>query len=151
MPKKQIDYSQMIFYKIYCKDTNVTDLYVGRTTDFIRRKYAHKRDCKCVKKSKNINCHLYNFINENGGWDNWIIEIIEQIPCEDVLEADSKEQYFINTLEATLNTHIKFDDTSYKKEWYFKNKERIRKQQEQARKTRIETKKQELYLSHIQN
>jgi len=144
----------MIFYKIYCKDINVTDLYVGRTTDFIRRKYAHKRDCKCVKESTNINCHLYNFINENGGWDNWIIEIIEQIPCENVLEADSKEQYFINTLEATLNTHIKFDDTSYKKEWYFKNKERIRKQQEQARKTRIETikqKKQELYLSHIQN
>jgi len=148
MPKAQIDYSQMIYYKIYCKDTNITDLYVGRTTDFIRRKYQHKNTCKIVEK----NAYLYNFINENGGWDNWIIEIIEQIPCNDVLEADLKEQYFINTLEATLNTHIKFDDTNYKKEWYFKNKERIRKQQEEARKTRNETikkQKQELYLSHI--
>ena len=137
MPKANIDYSKMIFYKIYCKDTNVTDLYVGRTTDLIRRKYVHKNTCKY--DYTNTNCHLYKFINENGGWDNWVMEVIEQIPCENALEVDSKEQNFINTLEATLNTHIKFDDTSYKKEWYFKNQERIRLQQAQARKTRNET------------
>ena len=39
------NYSNSIIYKIYCKDENVKDTYIGETTDFIRRKCCHKRDC----------------------------------------------------------------------------------------------------------
>ena len=44
MPKDTIDYSNTIIYKIYCNDSSVTDIYIGHTTNFIKRKYQHKKD-----------------------------------------------------------------------------------------------------------
>ena len=46
MPKEAMDYSNTIIYKIFCKDETVNDVYVGHTTNFIQRKYAHKILCK---------------------------------------------------------------------------------------------------------
>ena len=45
MPKTKINYENAIIYKIVCNDLNIKDLYVGHTTDFIRRKYDHKKRC----------------------------------------------------------------------------------------------------------
>lgn len=33
MPNKNIDYSNTIIYKIYCKNKFITDIYVGHTTN----------------------------------------------------------------------------------------------------------------------
>ena len=38
MPKDIINYSSTIIYKIVCKDLNVKDIYIGHTTNFIKRK-----------------------------------------------------------------------------------------------------------------
>ena len=77
------NYSNSIIYKIYCKDENVKDTYIGETTDFIRRKCCHKRDCEKEYKQYKTSRHtLYLAINSNGGWNNWIIEVIEKFPCE---------------------------------------------------------------------
>ena len=46
MSKKFIDYSNTIIYKIYCKDENVKNIYVGHTTDFEVRKNSHKNSSK---------------------------------------------------------------------------------------------------------
>ena len=64
MPKVDIDYSNTIFYKIYCKDSAIDDLYIGHTTNFVQRKYAHKQGCK-NNKSSNYNCKLYQTIRDN--------------------------------------------------------------------------------------
>ena len=45
MVKNNLDYSNTIIYKITCNDTNVSDLYVGHTTNFIERKRGHKYSC----------------------------------------------------------------------------------------------------------
>ena len=42
MPRKPIDYSKTHFYKIVCKDLDLSDGYVGHTTDFIKRKSYHR-------------------------------------------------------------------------------------------------------------
>jgi hypothetical protein len=42
MPKKLIDYSKTIIYKIVCNDLNIKDVYVGHTTNFIKSKALHK-------------------------------------------------------------------------------------------------------------
>ena len=42
MPKAEINYSNTIIYKIYCKNEIVNDVYVGHTTNFTKRKYMHK-------------------------------------------------------------------------------------------------------------
>jgi hypothetical protein len=53
MTKQFIDYKKTIIYKIVCNDLNITDVYVGHTTNFINRKARHKYDCN--------NIYRYNF------------------------------------------------------------------------------------------
>jgi hypothetical protein len=103
MPKVEIDYSNTIIYKITCKDPSITDVYVGHTTNFVQRKHAHKQSCK-NNKSSNHNCKLYKVIRDNGGWPNWIMEIINFFNCHDHYEARKKEQEYFTLLNATLNS-----------------------------------------------
>jgi hypothetical protein len=103
MPKVEIDYSNTIIYKITCKESSITDLYVGHTTNFVQRKHAHKQSCINLK-SNNYNCKLYKVIRENGGWQNWTMEIVNFFNCHDHYEARKKEQEYFLSLNATLNS-----------------------------------------------
>ena len=103
MPKHDIDYSNTIIYKITCNDLNVSDLYVGHTTNFVQRKHAHKQSC-INEKSPNYKCKLYDVIRKNGGWENWKMEIINFFNCKTHYEARKKEQEFFLSLNATLNS-----------------------------------------------
>ena len=103
MPKTEIDYSNTIIYKITCKDTGIKDVYVGHTTNFVQRKYAHKQTC-INSKSTNHTCKLYTIIRENGGWKNWTMEIVNFFNCNDHYEARIKEQEYFILLNATLNS-----------------------------------------------
>ena len=99
----EIDYSNTIIYKITCKEPQITDLYVGHTTNFVQRKRGHKQSC-INEKSNNYNCKLYKTIRANGGWDNWIMEIVAFFKCNDHYEARIKEQEYFTSLNATLNS-----------------------------------------------
>jgi len=103
MPKVEIDYSNTIFYKIFCKDTTIKELYIGLTTNFVQRRHAHKQSCK-NEKAMNHNCKLYNAIRNAGGWENWQMEIIAFHNCKDSYEAHKKEQEYFEMLGATLNS-----------------------------------------------
>ena len=103
MPKTEIDYSNTVIYKITCKDPLVTDVYVGHTTNFVQRKHGHKQSC-INEKSCNYNCKLYKTIRANGGWDNWVMEIVAFFNCNDHYEARIKEQEYFTSLNATLNS-----------------------------------------------
>ena len=103
MPKVKIDYSNTIFYKIYCKDPSVKELYIGHTTNFVQRKYAHKQSC-INTKSVNYNCKVYKVIRDNMGWDNWTMEIIAFHKCEDLHSAKKQEQQYFEEYNATLNS-----------------------------------------------
>jgi len=103
MPKVDIDYSNTIFYKIFCKDTTIKEIYVGLTTNFVQRKHGHKQSCK-NEKASNHNCKLYNAIRNAGGWENWQMEIIAFHNCKDSHEAHKKEQEYFEMLGATLNS-----------------------------------------------
>ena len=103
MPKIDIDYSNTIIYKISCKDSAITDLYIGHTTNFVQRKHNHKQSC-INKKTNNYNCKLYEVIRANGGWANWKMEIIYFFDCKNHYEARKKEQEYFESLHATLNS-----------------------------------------------
>ena len=103
MPKDILDYSNTIFYKIYCKDPNINDTYIGHTTDFIKRKSTHKQSC-INPKSTNYKCKLYNVIRDNMGWDNWKMDIIAFHNCNDLHSAKKQEQYYFEKYNATLNS-----------------------------------------------
>ena len=66
MPKNIIDYTKTIIYKICCKDPLVKDIYVGSTTNFIKRKNNHKTRC-FNNNSKDYNMYVYEFIRNSVG------------------------------------------------------------------------------------
>ncbi len=100
MPKCPIDYSNTVIYKIFCKDSNITDIYVGHTTNFSKRKYTHRQMCKNEKNTTNI----YKVIRNNGGWDNWDMVIINTYNCKNATEARQKEHQYYLELKPTMNT-----------------------------------------------
>lgn len=144
MPKQNINYENSIIYKIICKDEKCKDVYVGQTSDIVRRKYGHKQHA-CQKK----NMLLYKVIDENGGWDNWNMEVVEKYSAKSKQDILDREQYWINHLEANLNTHIRYDPSDYKREWYFKNRERIQQHQKDQRDKIIQEKQQ--YIISLEN
>jgi len=73
MSESENKYQNGLIYKLYCKDKAITDIYVGSTTTFYARRRKHKSNTK-TKTQK-----VYSFIREHGGWDNWIMHLIEDI------------------------------------------------------------------------
>jgi hypothetical protein len=128
MPKQFIDYTKTIIYKIVCNDLNITDVYVGHTTNFINRKAKHKSDCN-NPNSKSYNFKIYNSIRNNGGFENWsMIEIEKFQDCNDINEASAKERYYYELLNAKLNSNCPGrNNKEYKKEYYQDNKDNIQK------------------------
>jgi hypothetical protein len=140
MPKKEIDYSKTVIYKIVCCDLNVTDNYVGSTTDFRKRKSHHKSVCN-DPKSKDYNRKIYQTIRDNGGWDNWTMIEIEKYHCTDNNEAHTRERYWVEKLKSSLNIQV---PARSKKEYREKNKEKI-KEYRKINKDKINEKHKEYY------
>lgn len=140
MPKKAMDYSKCVIYKIVCNDLSVTDCYVGHTTNFTQRKKQHKCDCN-VENNKHYNFKLYQTIRANGGWENWSMIEIEKYNCKDIYESIARERYWYEQLKANLNICVpnrspkewlKDNPASRKKtckEYYEKNKEKIKEKE----------------------
>ena len=129
MPRKEIDYSKTTIYKIVCKDLNISYLYVGSTTQFAKRKYQHKVSTM-NDKLHTYNLKVYEFIRNNGGWDNWEMILVESYPCNNDLEKRARERYWYEELNAKLNGNLPFTSSEEKKElkkqYNINNKDHIR-------------------------
>jgi hypothetical protein len=142
MPRKDIDYSKTMMYKIVSNDLNINDCYVGSTTEFTKRKSNHKSDCTNAN-GKRYNFKVYKFIRDNGDWQNWSMILIEMYPCTNHLESLQRERYWCEHLNATLNSLVPsrspkeytFDHKEHKKQYlelYRENhKEQIKKKSTQ--------------------
>ena len=93
------DYS---IYKISCNDETVLPCYYGSTSDFHERKSSHKRSTE-NETHNDYNFKKSAFIRENGGWDNWTMDVIETIKCckHDAWRLEKKYIEFDNN--STLN------------------------------------------------
>jgi len=114
MPRLPSDYSRNVNYKLCCLDQSITDIYVGQTTDFTKRKCKHKSSCN-NENSKNYNCYVYQIIRIHGGWDNWSMVQIEQYPCKNKREAEARETHLMKELKSTLNSVKSFQTEEEKK------------------------------------
>jgi hypothetical protein len=142
-----VDYSQSIIYKLCCKNPEITDIYIGSTTNFKCRKNQHKYRCS-NEIAKQYNCYVYQFIREHGGWDNWDMIMVEQFSCNNKRECLAKERYYIETLKSTLNQCI---PNRTIKEWEDANREHRRQQKKEfykLNKDRIKQQKKEYYLNN---
>ena len=109
MPKKPMDYSKCVIYKITCNDESVLECYVGHTTSFKDRKNQHRIRCNDEK----CNFKVYQMIRENGGWDNFTMTPICEYPCENHIQACIKEEEYRVELKAKLNKKMNSNNNFY--------------------------------------
>jgi len=122
MPKEDINYQNTIIYKIVCNDLDITDCYVGHTTNFIKRKQQHKDACQ-NPNNKSFNFKMYLLIRDNGGWDNWSMIEVEKYKCNDRNEATARERYWYEQLKGTLNRAV---PGRRRDEWLETNKQQLK-------------------------
>ncbi len=127
MPRKPIDYSNSSIYKICCRDTDITDCYVGSTTNFRTRKSQHKFRCN-NEHDKNGHIKVYQFIRQHGGWENWDMILIEKVNVNDNYELRKEERKWIEELNSTLNCKL---PTRTKRQWEIDNKDKIKEQKKE--------------------
>lgn len=141
MPKQPINYQNNVIYKFVCNDLEITDIYLGHTSNFIKRKGQHKDHA--VNETKKSGSKFYQTIKNNGGWENWTMLQVEEYPCNNKREAEVRERYWIEQLKSTLNSNI---PTRTFQEYYETNKEiiceKVRKYQQQNKEKVAEKDKQ---------
>lgn len=130
-------------YQIYCIFPAITETYVGSTSNFKNRKQQHK------SAINNPQYKVHEFINQNGGWSNWRMEILEELPLENHNDRIDMERYWIQYLGSSLNCAIPgrsqqqwIEDNleshrQQKKVWYKKNIQSIKVQQKNYRQENI--------------
>ena len=129
------DYSQTKIYKLCCNDLDVTEIYVGSTCNFNRRKTAHKSICH-NETSKSYNFKVYKYIREHGGFDNWSMILVDEANLENKLQKGKLEHEWTVKLKASLNINVPGRTI---KEYYQVNKETLTKKQKEYYEANKET------------
>ena len=111
---------EIIIYKLYCKNNEIKDCYIGSTRNIKKRIKEHKSCCN-NENSEKYNQYKYVYIRENGGFNNWDFKILCKCPKEDRYKME--RWYIENCKESNLNKYI---PTRTHKEYYQKNKEKIK-------------------------
>ena len=145
MPKVPIDYSKTIIYKIeHIENDNL--VYVGHTTNWDKRKTAHKYICK-NEKDKKHNLKLYQMIRENGNWEFFKMIEVEKYSCKDKPEAERRENEVMKKLKANMNSMRSFrtdkekekETKLYKNDYKNIHKDIILEKQKVYNETRIDS------------
>jgi len=90
-----------MIYKIYCKNPEIKDCYIGSTCNFKNRVSNHK------SAYNTENNKLYECIRNNGGWDNWEFTIINEYRISMTTnELLKKEKKYIEKFIPALNQNI---------------------------------------------
>ncbi len=125
------NYANSIIYKLCCNDAIITDIYIGSTTNFVKRKQQHKTVCN-NPNSKHYNYNVYQFIRANGGWESWNMVEIERYNAIDKRNLETRERYWLETLKASLNSQIPSrTKQEFSKQYYDDNKTEIAERHKQ--------------------
>ena len=117
------------FYKLSIADK----CYIGSTNDFNGRVKEHKSNCN-NENGKKYNFKVYQYIRENGCWNDVDITIIETKQCnkDEALDFETK---FMLSLNAELNSRYPKRSA---KEWREANKEYQKQYDKEYRKNNKE-------------
>jgi len=122
-------------YCIVSKDTDIQEVYIGSCVDLNKRITYHKGFCN-NKNGKEYNFKLYQFIRENGGFNNWKFIWLELFKTDDTIFLKQLEQIWMDSFpkELLLNSNRAFGldiereketKKKYNKKDYQKNKDTI--------------------------
>jgi hypothetical protein len=92
---------------IYCikeKDKGYdSPIYIGSTKDFKERTRLHKRECNNPNR-KGYNIKVYQYIRDNGGWDNFEMLVVDILNYTEKKELKKEEQLWMNYYNSKLNS-----------------------------------------------
>ena len=108
----------------------------------MKRQHQHKSDC-CNQKSKHYNVPLYQFIRDNGNWENWQMILIDTLHCENRLDALKREREYIEELHSNLNIRKSFRNEDDIEQWKLDNKDKLNQYAKEYRQNNKERLKQE--------
>ena len=94
--------SVYFIYKICCVDSNITDEYIGLTTNFNKTIYDNKYRVN-DENDKSYNSKLNQTIRANGGWDNWLKIPIEILVTNDIVTARKRQTELMQINNTSLN------------------------------------------------
>jgi hypothetical protein len=131
-----LELNDYIMYKIAPKNPELKSCYVGSTTNFVTRMRHHKEQAINDNYNKS-HFKLYQFIRQNGGWDEWDMFKLEEIYGKTKLEARIREQELIDQHGANLNSLKAYISEEQRKElkkqitekYREENKEKIKEQE----------------------
>jgi hypothetical protein len=98
-----VNYQNTVIYKLCSKDPNIQEIYIGYTTNIKNRIRVHREVCLYPIHKSHNQC-TYRYIRENGGWNNWTYEILEEYPCNEKKKALEREKMWFDRLKPMLNT-----------------------------------------------
>jgi hypothetical protein len=100
-PEKEYNF---FMYKICPKNKELDFCYIGHTANFNERQSRHIRNTYNANDAKHYHLKQYEFIRNNGGWDEWEMIEIEKLNGKTKLEARIREQELIEEHGANLNS-----------------------------------------------
>jgi hypothetical protein len=116
-----------VIYIIKHKTDDTKKVYVGSTNDLKRRIWQHKSSCN-NEKNKDYNINLYQYIRENGGFNEYEFIILECYVCNFKYELHYKEDNYIKMYPNNLNSHRAYltgqEIKEYTKKYRDENKEK---------------------------
>lgn len=87
---------------------------MGKTTDSNKRKYDHQGRCN-NENNRAFYLKLYSFIRAHGGFDNFVMEIVEKIKCDNNTESLMKEKEWYDRIDSQLNSNVPIYDNKEEK------------------------------------
>jgi len=135
------DFTNAKIYKLCSKDENIKDIYIGSTINYMNRLISHRCNCNNENQSK-YKYKVYDFIRNNGGFNNWTMKIISHVKVKNKSQLKKLERSAIDLFQPTLNSSI---PGRTNKEYYIDNCEKIK---EAMRVYRINN-KEKLYKKNI--
>ena len=142
-------------YRIECLNKEIKDFYIGSTDNLAFRTSNHKCCCTNINRPE-YNYKLYKFIRENGGWDNWRIDIELLTTGYDMETRLEWEQNYIDCLKPSLNSKnakgVNIEKKQKRdKEWRLNNKDKIEPRRQKYlldNKERIKKQRAQHYLDN---
>jgi len=86
-------YEETIIYKIVCIQ-NTDKFFIGHTTNFRNKKYYHKKTYD-DESSQLYNTELYIYIRNNGGFNNFIMSMIENYKSLSSMDSEARVLYWV--------------------------------------------------------
>ena len=114
-----------IIYLIKHKTDDTKRVYVGSTNDFKRRIWKHKFSCN-NEKNKDYNINLYQYLRENGGFNEYEFIILECYVCNFKHDLHYKEDDYIKIYPNNLNKLRAYLTRREIKEYYKKYRDENR-------------------------